>query len=221
MQQYNIEQNGFKLIAYAPSPVDTIDFLGNQIPIFDSLQFGQIGKSYDLRIEVNGEVLTSTTTIPDTLSIYNFEFNNHPDTKKDSLVSLACSYDDPPTPGNFVRLLTQVNGNQFFPDRFQSVYSDELINGGTFKDLVLPKGENPNLDFDQETYSYFNRGDTIIVKWCAIDKAHYDFWITLETDRNNSGNPFGRTTVVKSNINGGLGIWGGYGANYYRIFAPE
>lgn len=221
MQQYSIQQNGFNLVAYAPSPIDTVTIGGIDIPIFDSLQFGKIGKQYDLRIEVNGNVLTATTTIPDTLSLYNFRFNPNPDPKKDSLVSLSCSYDDPLEVGNFGRLLTKVNQEPFFPDRFQSVYSDELINGGTWQDFVIPKGENPNVDFDTETYSYFNRGDTVIVKWCAIDKAHYDFWITIETDRNNSGNPFGRPTVVRSNINGGLGIWGGYGAIYRIVYAPK
>lgn len=221
MQQYSIQQNGFNLIAYVPSPIDSITIGGVDIPIFDSLQFGKIGKQYDLRIEVNGKVLTSTTTIPDTLTLHNFRFNPNPDPKKDSLVSLSCTYDDPAQLGNFARLLTRVNQDQFLPDRFQSVYSDELINGGTFEDLVIPKGENANVDFDNETYSYFNRGDTIVVKWCAIDKAHYDFWITIETDRNNSGNPFGRPTVVRSNINGGLGIWGGYGAIYRVLYAPE
>lgn len=222
MQEYPIEQNGFKLTAYAPAPIDTQIFFGIEIPIFDDLQFGKIGKTYDLRIEVDGKILTSTTTIPDTLPLRNFKFDAHPSTKKQDLVSLSCAYDDPEIPGNFGRLFTSVNGEQFFPDRFQSVYTDELINGGTWSNFVIPKGENPNLDFDSETYSYFNRGDTVVVKWCAIDKAHYDFWITLETDRNNSGNPFGRPAIIKTNINGGgLGVWGGYGAVYYTLYAPE
>ena len=222
MEQFEINQNGFELIAYFPTPADSFEIFGTKIPIYDSLQFGQLGKTYDLRIEVNDKVITSTTTIPfDTLSLYNFEFNPHPDNSKDSLVSLSCSYDDPPEFGNFGRLLTQVNQEPLLPDRFQSVYTDELINGGTWDNFVIPKGENSNTDFNQETYSYFNRGDTVTVKWCAIDKTHYDFWITIETDRNNSGNIFGRPTVVKSNIEGGLGIWGGYAATYYTVMAPE
>ena len=221
MVEFNIVQNGFKLVAYFPEPIDTLDFFGVKIPYWSALQYGQIGKSYDLRIESDGEIYTSTTTIPDTLSLYDFSFSPNPDLSKDSLVSLSCSYKDPEEPGNFGRLLTRVNSEQYIPDRFQSVYTDELINGGVWEDFVIPKGEDPNTEFDQETYSYFRRGDTVTVKWCAIDKAHYDYWITLETDRNNSGNPFGRPTIVISNIEGGLGIWGGYGAIYRTLYAPE
>lgn len=221
MIQFNITQNNFNIVAYFPAPTDTLVFFGTEIPTWEPLQFGEIGKSYDLKIELDGEVYTATTTIPDTLSLTDYNFAENPDPSKDSLVSLFSTYSDPSEPGNFARLFTKVNNEQFIPDRFQSVYSDELINGGTWDDFVVPKGEDPNTEMDLETYSYFNRGDTVTVKWVSIDKAHYDYWITLETDRNNSGNPFGRPTIVKSNIEGGLGIWGGYAATYKTLYAPE
>jgi hypothetical protein len=53
-----------------------------------------------------------------------------------------------------------------------------------------------------------------------IDKSHYNFWRTLEADRGSQGNPFGSFVVVKTNINGGIGVWGGYGSSIQTIVAP-
>jgi hypothetical protein len=37
----------------------------------------------------------------------------------------------------------------------------------------------------------------------------------------NSGGPFGSATVIKTNINEGLGIWGGYAIYYDTLFIPQ
>ena len=57
MQEYQVFQNGFSVNAYGPKPIDSINILGNIIPIFDSLQFGIIGKTYDLKIDIDGKIL--------------------------------------------------------------------------------------------------------------------------------------------------------------------
>ena len=59
-----------------------------------------------------------------------------------------------------------------------------------------------------------NVGDSVLIKWTTIDEAHFDFWNTLEFSNANQG-PFSSYTRLQSNINGGLGIWGGYSVSYY------
>ena len=45
----------------------------------------------------------------------------------------------------------------------------------------------------------------------------YKFWRSLERQGGTNGNPFAEPMNLVSNINGGLGIWAGYGTAYYKI----
>ena len=56
-------------------------------------------------------------------------------------------------------------------------------------------------------------------KFSAIDRSHFQFWRSEETQVGNNGNPFGSPAPVTGNINGGLGIWGGYSTTFDTIIA--
>lgn len=58
------------------------------------------------------------------------------------------------------------------------------------------------------------------MKLCSITREHYRFWRTVENEKGNLGNPFGSFTVIESNIEGGVGIWGGYAATTISIVIP-
>ena len=103
---------------------------------------------------------------------------------------------------------------------YNSVFDDALINGTSF-DFPLDRGIDRNIDSTFNNYGYFNRGDTIIVKWSAIDKSHFDFWRTLEFELGSTGNPFASPVKVQSNVVGGLGIWGGYSSSYDTLVVPK
>lgn len=188
----------------------------------DSLFVGQIGKRYDLRIEVNGKTITSTTTIPEPVFFDSLWIVPHPNPLyADSFFMLHGRLQDPPAPGNFYRYFTRVDNDAWLISD-QSVFDDAFINGKKF-DIFLPKGHPIGFadTRDFNTAGYWNIGDTVCtVKLCMIDKAHYEFWRTLEAERNSQGNPFGSFVYVKSNVNGALGIWGGYGSitgSYHRF----
>lgn len=178
---------------------------------------GEVGKSYQLRISHEGRVLTSITTIPNLNPLEGLFLEPHPDPSQDSLFTLYYRYRDPDTLGNSVRYFTKRNSEPFYPGYFASVFNDELING--VQDLTYPldRGEPRGQDVDLDTYSYFGRGDTIVVRWASLDLDHYRFWFTLENERNNNGSPIGSPNTTRSNIKGGLGVWGGYGVTYHRI----
>ncbi|EJF11630.1 DUF4249 family protein [Pontibacter sp. BAB1700] len=178
---------------------------------------GEIGKSYQLRISHEGRVLTSSTTIPHLNPLQELFLQPHPDPRQDSLFTLFYRYRDPDTLGNSVRYFTKRNSEPFYPGYFTSVFNDELINGVQNLSFPLDRGEPRGRDVDLDTYSYFGKGDTITVRWAAIDLDHYRFWYTLENERNNNGSPIGSANTTRSNINGGLGVWGGYGVTYHQI----
>ncbi|MBC5991723.1 DUF4249 family protein [Pontibacter cellulosilyticus] len=178
---------------------------------------GTVGNSYALRISHQGKVLTASTTIPHLNPIDSLWTLPHPKPEEDSLRILMYKYADPDTLGNSVRYFTKRNQEPFYPGLLGSVFNDELINGGTIT-FPLDRGEpRGQAEINQELYGYFGKGDTVTVRWAAIDLPHFRFWSTLESEQNSNGSPIGSPNTTRSNINGGLGIWGGYGVTYHRI----
>jgi hypothetical protein len=178
---------------------------------------GEIGQSYQLHIGHEGRTLAASTTIPQLNPLDSLWLVPHPDPQQDSLKTLFYSYTDPDTLGNSIRYFTKRNSEPFFPGLFTSVFNDELVNGRNISfplDRGEPKGQQ---EIDEDLYSYFGVGDTITVRWAAIDLPHYRFWYSLESEQNSNGSPIGTPNITQSNIEGGLGIWGGYGVTYHRI----
>ncbi len=211
-QQIVSEQFGFAL-PIAPNSSLT------KVTVYTSTDLkGETGKSYQLQVNSEGKTLTATTTIPEPTPVDSLWFRPHPNPKNDSLVTLWYRYQDPDTLGNNVRFFTSRNLEPFYPGYQASVLTDEFVNGRTIE-FPLERGYPKSAKVDLENYSYFKKNDTVRLKWAAIDYQHYQFWFTLEADRASNGNPFGFPTTVRSNVTGGLGIWGGYGVSRHTVIS--
>lgn len=193
------------------------------VALDDSLFLGQIGKKYDLRIEVNNQTLTSSTTIPAPVFFDSLWLLPHPNAEfADSFYQVYGRLQDPPLLGNYYRYFTRVDNEPFLISN-SSVFDDNFFNGKKFQ-IFIPKGKpigTNSSDFNFNTDGYWSIEDSVCtIKLSMIDKPHYDFWRTLEANRSSQGNPFGSFVVVKTNIVGGKGIWGGYGSitgSYIRV----
>jgi len=196
----------------------TVDLFGG------SLVLGQPGKTYRLTISVEGETLTSTTYLPFPVAPDSIFARPHPDPAVDSLFRLSIRFSDPDTLGNYYRYWTRRYNaardvdEPFYPG-VSSVIDDLFFNGQTV-DFSLDRGQPRSAGFDQDTYGFFWAGDTVVLKLASIDKPVYDFWSTLEFDAG-SGGPFSSSTVIASNVDGGLGVFGGYGASYDTLIIGE
>jgi hypothetical protein len=182
---------------------------------------GALNTSYSLNIKVNGKEYNSTTTIPALTktvdSLWWTTAPNHPDSNR---VMLWGRFTDPPGYGNYVRYYTQVGQDIFYPG-MASVFDDQIVDGTSYN-FQIEKGINRNEDTDFEEYSFFDRGDSVTVKFCNIDKATFDFWRTMEYSFSSIGNPFSSPTKVLGNIQGGaLGYFGGYAVQYRSIVIPR
>ncbi len=175
---------------------------------------GQIGKKYELKIEVDGKEITGSTTIPQPVFFDSLWLLPHPDASlADSFFQVYGRLQDPPASGTFYRYFTKAD-NEAFLINDRSVFDDALINGGRI-DIFIPKGHPVGSTFsgDFNRDGYWDVRDSVCtIKLCVIDKPHYDFWHTLEANRNSQGNPFGSAVYVKSNVIGAYGVWGGYGS---------
>ncbi|WP_276134516.1 DUF4249 family protein [Polluticoccus soli] len=193
--------------------------LGNKFSFYsidtsslDNFMIGEVEKYYTLTIKFEGQTYTSTTKIPSPTrldsvisAIPPFIPENNPDVR-----FIKVFFKEPDTAGNFVRYFTSRNGQRFYPG-LNSVYTDEFING-TYFETPLSGGEDRNSTVGRDSLGFFYPGDTVVLKWAAIDKKVYEFYNTFEYAIGTLGSPFATPISVKSNIsNGALGVWAGYG----------
>lgn len=174
---------------------------------------GEAGKTYDLTINVEGKTLTASTTIPFHVPIDTMAFEDITGQPVDTLRDLRAYLDDPAGIENYYRYFTSQNGSALNAGT-QSVIDDAFFDGKYFE-FILPENDLPEEEVDFNSFGTYTVGDTIQIKWACIDKTHFDFWSTLEFNAANQG-PFSSYTIVASNVEGGLGVWGGYSVSYYN-----
>ncbi len=177
---------------------------------------GEVGKTYELFVSYQGETAYASTTIPEPVQLDSTWFALDED--KDSLGYVWIKFVDNPEIKNYYRTLTQINGvDSKYIANYLPNFNDEYFNGQKIE-VSLYKGNKTTTDKTDEIF--YNLGDTILLKFCAIDKSAYDFWYSFQKESLNAGNPFASTNArVKSNVTNGLGIWCGYGSSYYQIIA--
>lgn len=167
------------------------------------------GNSYDLNVSIDGKELTATTTIPEFVPLDSIVFKEE---KIQDYGTLRLFLNDPQVE-NFYRIRANIR-NGAYNTRFNSVANDIFFNGQTF-DFPIGKPRDPNVENpDPNTIGLYTIGDTIDLQWSTIDFDHFEFWNTLEFARRNQG-PFSTYTRAKSNIEGGIGIWGGMNTKSY------
>ncbi|MEZ4985676.1 MAG: DUF4249 domain-containing protein [Saprospiraceae bacterium] len=195
----------------------TADSIGFNICAYTDLSFtmlGEIGKTYTLQIEANGQQLSAVTTIPTPIPLDSLRFTPPPGIPNDTLAQLEVFIQDPIGVANYYRYFTGTDDGPLLRP-FASVIDDQFFDGQGFH-FPLSKAEDFNDSFDPETFGLYRIGTTANIKWMSIDEQHFNFWNTLEFSRSNQG-PFSSYTRVDHNIEGGLGIWGGIAARYYSL----
>lgn len=189
------------------------------VDILQQLKKKQGGK-YDLNVDIDGYNLSATTTIPNYVPLYDPHFEEPPGEPSDTLAALWFKIKDPAGP-NYYRYLTTGDEGDGLLAPFQSTTDDSFFDGKEF-DFPLNQAERRgggDGDNNFDDFGLFHRGDSLTVKWMCLDKVHYDFWRTRDFAAN-SGGPFSSYTRIKTNIKGGLGIWGGYSVGYHRLYCP-
>lgn len=184
--------------------------------------FGEVGRTYSLRIEAEGKVLTSETTIPNPVALDSVWFElalQRPD--DDSLGYAWGTLSDPDTLGNYYRWMarrisTDEDGNAEDPTFISplgNTFEDKYVNGLTF-DFSFIRGRQFYSDQEEdnnEEAGFFKVGDTIAVKFLSIGYDEHEFYTSYDENVGSQGDLFGTPVNARSNIDGGLGIWAGWG----------
>jgi len=175
---------------------------------------GELGKTYTLSVTVGGFTYTATTTLTYPIPLDAISTLVHP--TNDSLFHLQGTLSDPLGVESYYRVFTQRIGiDEYLLPTFSSIFNDRLIDGQTI-DLLFRRGKRKGVT--DEYTGYYSYGDTVVVKFCTMDRAHYEFWETALVEIDNTGNPIAAATQIATNMKGGaLGIWGAYGAIYDTV----
>ncbi|MCP4124574.1 MAG: DUF4249 domain-containing protein [Bacteroidetes bacterium] len=200
---------------YTVAPTD-VDFLG------------EIGHSYDLSIQLTDHEifgtteLSASTFIPFPVHLDSLWMEDHPNSEIDTLFQMRTRLKDPDTSGNYYRIFTRVDGGPWLTTD-GSVFDDAFFDGQSIP-FTVTKGQTEREkleDGDFDVDGYWSAGELADVKLSMITQDHYQFWRTVENEKGNLGNPFGSFTVLASNVQGGVGIWGGYSSTIISILVTE
>lgn len=188
----------------------------------DNSLLGQEGRSYRLEVQADGKSLRSTTTIPLSIGADSLWFRLALQRPNDDSLGFAWArISDPDTLGNNYRWMAQrINAgpdggpkDAGFVAPFFSVYEDRFVNGLTF-DFAFSRGALPFSeaeDDSNEERGFFKVGDTVVVKFVNLDRASYLFYNSFQNNAATQGDVFSSPANIISNIEGGLGVWAGYG----------
>lgn len=184
---------------------------------------GEIGKDYNLKvITQEGKEVSAITHVypPIPLDSIWYEVVEN----KDTLGYVWAHLTEPDTLGNCYRWFAKrFTKDKDFIAPLGSVFEDKFINGKSF-DFAYNRGEVPNsnaVDDSNDEQGFFKVGDTVVVKFCTVGRASYDFWRSAEDQYSSNGNPFATTTYIKSNITGGVGIFESYTATYDTVICKK
>ncbi len=190
----------------------------------------QSGATYELTIKVNNKTLTASTTIPFHNPIDAIQFSLPPGDSaffsSGSLRQMQISLDDRFPEANYYRYFTKQNnhptqkGNAALSG-FKSILEDKYFSDPEAS-ISLLKGEPRDSTFNTggNNFGNYNFNDEYLIKWCNIDRDHFDFWNVTEANALNQG-LFSTYAQPPSNIEGGIGIWGGASVSFYRDIVPQ
>ena len=179
---------------------------------------GEAGKTYYLKVELEGKTYEASTTIPLPVQLDSLWYVASPE-KEDRGLLYGRFHDQEDTEDYYRVFTKRKEKDERFIPIYLSALGDQFFNGESFTFSILGGAESFS---DVQDDIYFNSGEEVLVKVCTIDRAHFDFWRTLERELYVTGNPFSSSgNEVISNISGGaLGVWGGYNPSIHFIRIP-
>lgn len=188
----------------------------NKIPPYEyrgGVLKGEAGKHYSLKIEYNERLITATTYIPPAVPLTNISFKRTMST--DTIGYIHVDFKN--TTDDYYQVSTRVMDSEkvFTPCLYGNIDKD-LYPKNEAVAMQINKG--PML-FPETSYTtYFKAKSTVRVKFSTLPAAGYKFWTSYQNEILNAQNPiFPANTSLHSNIDGGIGIWCGYGANVYEV----
>ncbi|MBX9448816.1 MAG: DUF4249 domain-containing protein [Taibaiella sp.] len=154
------------------------------------------GNTYHLEVTYADLLhLESVTTVPDTdFDFEHTETGSGPDINGDLMYRFKATLRDDPGSDNYYRLTLEEN-------EYHSVIHQEFISDDDNQNT------HPTIQFYVDEY-YYAEGTKVCVS--SMNEDTYLFLSRIQYILDQSGNPFAEPSSLHSNIEGGLGIFGGW-----------
>lgn len=173
---------------------------------------GEAGKTYNLKVETDDQVITATTTIPDNPPAIDSIVFSRISTDA-TLTGINVYIKDNPSTHDYYKsfYVTDLN-NPHFVSSVLGVVDDALADS-TFVMQIIRDRNLVEMKIDNV---YYQTGTDVVLKIATMDSISYNFWQGYE-DRIRLGSSFvtSTTTNIPTNINGGVGYWCGYNAKKF------
>lgn len=175
---------------------------------------GKTGNSYHLTVEYSGRTVTAVTTIPEPVPLEYTKVCKVTDDKSEQYQIIGGLKDNKVTK-DYYKVFTKVhNRDSSYVSSFLGLTDDATLSD-EIEEIPINRGLN-NSDWTKE--KYFRPNETVHIKFCTLTRQGYEYWSDFEEIQSLSQNPFFPiSTNIRSNIQGGLGYWTGYGSTYYTI----
>jgi len=171
---------------------------------------GEVGKTYTLKVDYQNFHAHAVTTIPKPVALSRISAEEIP--LYPGWFKLRIDFKDDPATTDYYKVFVRLYGEKY---DFHSTYF------GTYNDRLLPIQasllvENARQNVVNPTATFFKHYEIVNIKFCHIDSVSYAFWKSFDDYQSEGRNPlFNSMQNIRSNIQGGLGYWCGYGASYY------
>lgn len=162
---------------------------------------------------INDRYVTATTQFIPPSPIYEFktEFNN-----KGKAYALLSTFDNINTEDYYRLMLHEASLTQDkdgvlpIPVARRPRFDRTLDDGGVFAGKAVTTASNYR----------FESGDTLIGTVYHLDKAYHDYLESVRDAQSANNSPFGQPTAIKSNIEGGTGIFAFLSYDRDTIYVP-
>lgn len=204
---------------------------------FDPGAVGRIGENHALDVTIADRTLSATTFIPEPIPLDSIWFQT-PGTQ-DSLGLIYAAINDPEPLGNSYRwfakrtnirpawdpLADQVKDADYVAP-LGSVFDDAFFNGLQFEFSFFRGAAAGSSAWDDDfsespEAGYFKLGDTVSVRMCSIDRDVFQALRSYEYLILSQGSPFALPANMTTNVDGGIGLWAGYGIAQDSVICIE
>lgn len=175
---------------------------------------GEPGKTYTLKVEYSGRVVTAQTSIPQPIPLQWIKVS--PSAQKGKAEIVAGLEDNAETKDYYKFFTKVISEDSSYVSSFMGLINDDIL-GKDVNEIKVNRGIPMKLG-STESSGLFPDDSQVMIKFCTLDAKSFEYWEDFEDLASLSTNPFFPVTrKIRSNVNGGLGYWAGYGSSIYRV----
>ena len=181
---------------------------------------GEIGKTYDLSIQIRGKEFVSKTSVPKKAAVLNVEFL---DWKEDGIVypdfkDIKLTINNSNLEQKYFKIFIKNEKEEKFELAIPFIFSTENIATETFPLIV----SYIKTDKEGENENKIRINDVIEIQLISITKDQFYFWKSVEGDQTSILENTSYANEVVTNIsNGAFGYWSGENISSFKFKVPE